>query len=299
VAVRRLDKETRVQDPKQQQWLLEPGGIASRLRQLQGKTPGVTFAERAGMRTSKISKLRRGQQLPSEEDIRAWVAAAGADTAVADELINKLGDADQYHSSYAQRLKNGQRELQAEYNELVEQSDVVRMLERSFIPRLLQTFDYARAIMVGSKNLHKAGDDVDAATSVRLECQTCLTDGEHRFEFVIDEAVLTRNVATPEIMHAQMQRLLDALYLPDVRIGLLPVRGDFHDAVRNSFELYGQVGMVENYYASDPLDDDRLAKYEEVMRDIWQDAVEGERARSLIVAAMEYYTSRMKSAGEA
>lgn len=287
-----------MQDPKQQQWLLEPGGIASRLRQLQGKTSGVDFAERTGMRTSKISKLRRGQQLPSEEDIRTWVAAAGASNDVADELIRKLDQADQYHSSYAQRLKNGQQELQADYNELVEQSDVVRMLERSFIPRLLQTFDYARAIMVGSKNLHKAGDDVDAAANVRLECQTCLTDGEHRFEFVVDEAVLTRNVATPAIMHAQMQRLLEALYLPDVRIGILPTHGDYHDAIRNSFELYGKVGMVENYYASDPLDDDRLEKYEQVMQDIWQDAVEGERARSLIVNAMDYYESRLEPAGK-
>lgn len=289
-----------MQDPKQQQWLLEPGGIASRLRQLQGKTPGVTFAERTGMRTSKISKLRRGQQLPTEDDIRTWVAAAGASEAVADELVRKLDDADQYHSSYAQRLKNGQQALQGEYNELVEQSDVVRMLERSFIPRLLQTFGYARAIMVGSKNLHKASDDVDAAATTRLECQAFLTDGKHRFEFVIDEAVMTRNVATPAIMHDQLQRLLDALYLPDVRIGILPTRGDYHDAVRNSFELYGQIGMVENYYTSDPLDDDRLGKYQEVMQDIWQDAVEGERARALIVSAMEYFEARMQNqpAGE-
>lgn len=283
-----------MQDDMQQRWLLEPGGIASRLRQLQGKTSGVDFAERTGMRPSKISKLRRGQQLPTEDDIRQWVAAAGADGSVAEELIRKLDQAEENHSSYERKLMHGQEALQRGYNELVEQSDVVRMLERSFMPRLLQTFDYARAIMVGSKNLHKAADDVDAATATRLECQTCLTDGKHRFEFVIDETVLTRNVATPAIMQAQLQRLLDSLYLPGVRIGILPVYGDYHDAVRNSFELYGQVGMVETYFTSDPQDDGQLAKYEEVMRDIWQDAVEGERARSLIVNASDYYTSRMQ-----
>lgn len=85
-----------MQDPKQRQWLRRPGGIAERLRNLQGKTPGVEFAERAGMRTTKVSKLRLGQQLPTDEDIVSWVKAAGAPEAVAVELVTMLGEAGRF-----------------------------------------------------------------------------------------------------------------------------------------------------------------------------------------------------------
>lgn len=278
-----------MQDLKQQQWLLEPGGLATRLRQLQGKTAGVDFAARVGMRPSKVSKLRLGQQLPTEEDIRAWVTAAGAAGSVAEELIAILAEADENHSSFERRLKQGQEQRQRDYNELIEQSEVVRMLERSFVPRLLQTFDYARAIMVGSKNLHKTADDVDAAAQARLECQRFMYDGKHQYQFVIDETVLTRNTATAAIMHAQVKRILDATELPNVRIGILPVYGKYHDPVRNSFEIYGDVGIVETYYNDDAQNTEQWIKYDEVMADVWQDAKEGDEARELIDAAMAHH----------
>jgi transcriptional regulator with XRE-family HTH domain len=281
-----------VQDPKQQQWLLEPGGIAAQLRKLQGQTPGVDFARASGLAPSKISKLRRGQQLPKEDDIRSWVAAAGADPSVAEELIRKLGEAEEHHSSFERKLQAGQEQHQRDYNELVQQAGMVKMLERSFIPRLLQTFGYARAVMVGSRNLHHAADDVDAATNARLECQVYLTDGKHRFEFVIDETVLTRNIATHAIMQEQMDRLLESLYLPGVRIGILPVYGDYHDVVRNSFELYGDVGMVETYHVDKAMETEQWIKSDQAMTDIWQDAVEGEAARSLIIGARDHHAAR-------
>lgn len=283
-----------MQDPKQQQWLLEPGGIASRLRQLQGKTSGVDFAQRSGLKTSKISKLRLGQQLPTEEDIKTWVSAAGGSKADERELVALLGEAEQHHSSFERRLKRGQAAHQRDYNELVEQSDVVRMLERSFMPRLLQTFDYAKAVMLGSRNLHKTADDVDAAAKARLECQRFMYDGKRRFEFVIDETVLTREVAPAAAMFAQTRYLLGAIDLGNVRIGILPVYGKFHDFVRNSFELYGDVGVVETYYNDDPQSTEQWIKYDEVMRDIWQDASEGDAARDLISKAMEHHAKAMR-----
>ncbi len=278
-----------MQDPKQQQWLLEPGGIAARLRTLQGKTTGVEFAQRTGMATSKVSKLRLGQQLPTEDDIRTWVQAAGGTEADQQAMLELLAEADQHHSSFERRLKRGQAKHQSDYNELVEQSEVIRMLERSFVPRLLQTFGYARAVMVGSRNLHKAADDVDEAARERLKCQSALDDGKHRFEFVIDETVLTRTIGNSEIMVAQVDRILRATELPNVRLGILPVYGDYHDPVRNSFELYGDIGVVETYFNDDTMDTEQWAKHDEAMRDIWPDAVEGDEARSLIRKAMDHH----------
>lgn len=281
-----------MQDPRQQQWLLEPGGIASRLRELQGRTPGTVFAERAGMRPSKVSKLRLGQQLPTEEDIRRWVSAAGGDITVEQGLLVSLAEAPMNHSSFERRLKHGQARRQHDYNELVEQADIVRMLERSFVPRLLQTADYARAVLKGSAKTHKSVDDIDAAVVARLGCQRLLYDGQRRFEFILDETVLIREVGSASIMHDQVDRLLAAVGLSNVRIGIIPVHAKLHDVVRNSFELYGRIGIVESYYNDDPLTDEQWKKYDVVMSDLWQDAVEGEAARKLILEAITHHAEQ-------
>lgn len=283
-----------MQDPQQQQWLLEPGGIAAKLRELQGRTPGVAFAAQAGMKPSKVSKLRLGQQLPSEEDIRRWVAAAGADESVVEALLIMLAEAPLNRSSFAKRLKHGQAPRQHNYNELVEQSDAVRMFERSFVPRLLQTFDYARAVLRGSAATHKASDDIDAATRTRLECQRLLYDGQRAFEFIIDEAVLTREVGSAAVMYAQLDRLTSAVELPNVRFGIVPIFGKPHDVVRNSFELYGRVGIVETYYNDDPQSSEQWQKYDEVMRNLWQDAAEGDAALELIRRAADHHARQKR-----
>lgn len=284
-----------MQDPIQKQWLLEPGGLVERLRQLQGKSKGVEFAQRAGMVPSKLSKLRLGQQTPTDEDVRAWVRAAGAGEDVEQELLSMLGDADRHTSAFDRALKQGQAAHQHTYNELVEQADVVRMLERSFVPSVMQTSEYATAVLTASMKLHKTADDVADAVAARMERQRFLYDDKYKFEFVIDETVLTRRVAPPEVMYAQASRILELMDRPNLRLGILPVHGDFHDVVRNSFELYGRIGVIETYYDDATLDPDEWSAHMSAMQDIWQDAVEGDEARKVIRAAMDHHARAMKS----
>lgn len=283
-----------MQDRIQRQWLLQPGGIVERLKQLQGETKGVEFAARAGMRPPKLTKLRHGNQLPTEDDIRGIVAAAGAGPDVERELLDILSEAERNTTSFVRSLARGQEAHQLTYNELVEQADVVRMLERSFVPSVMQTRSYATAVLTASKKLHKTVDDVAAAVDARMQRQKFLFDDKYQFEFVIDETVLTRRVAPPEVMYAQVERILEFMDRPNLKLGILPVYGDYHDVVRNSFELYGEVGVVETYYDDPLMEPEEWAKHAAVMSDIWQDAVTGETARQLIRNAMDYHARGMK-----
>lgn len=282
-----------MQDPQQQQWLLEPGGIASRLRALQGKTPGVEFAAKAGMRPSKVSKLRLGQQLPTEDDIRAWVSAGGAPTSVADELIEVLEEAPQHHSTFTRRLASGQTQMQREFNELVEQSDIIRMFERSFMPRLLQTHDYAKAILQRSATRHLAHDDVPEAVAVRLDSQRFLHDGKRRLEVVLDETVLSRRVVSPALMYTQVERILAATAQSNVRMGILPTFGDIHDVPINSFVLYGEICYVEGYPGDIPRPSEEWPTYKTAFANLWQDAKEGDEAREIITKVMKRHAADM------
>lgn len=281
-----------MEDPIQRRWLLEPGGLVERLRQLQGAAKGVDFAMRAGMLPSKVSKLRRGQQMPTEEDVRAWVAAAGAGADIEKQLLRMLSEG--RANNFARSLKDGQTAHQHTYNELVEQSDVVRMIERSFVPSVMQTREYATAVLTASMKLHKTANDFAEAVETRLERRRFLFDDRYRFEFVLDETVLTRQVAPPEVMYTQLDRILEYMDLPNVRLGVLPVHGTYHDVVRNSFELYGRVGVVETYSNDDTMELEAWAVHVSAMRDIWQDAVEDDEARELIRNAMDYHAKGMR-----
>lgn len=283
-----------MQDPVQRRWLLQPGGLVERLRQLQGKTKGVEFAGRAQMSPAKLSKLRLAQQLPTEDDIRAWIRAAEAGADVEAELLGILEDADRNTSSFARALRDGQEAHQRTYNDLVEQAGVIRMLERSFVPSIMQTRDYAAAVLTASRKRHKAADDVEKAVDARMERQKYLYDDDYRFELLIDETALTRSIAPPEVMYAQADRILGAMDRPNVRIGILPTHGFFHDVLRNSFELYGKVGIVETYYDDTEMDLEERQVHEDAMQEVWQDAVEGDEARQIIRSAMRYHAQGMK-----
>ncbi|SNY72789.1 hypothetical protein SAMN05421748_14414 [Paractinoplanes atraurantiacus] len=204
--------------------------------------------------------------------------------------------AEGHATNFARSLHQGQEAHQHTYNELVEQSDVVRMIERSFVPSLMQTRDYATAVLTASAKLHKTSvDDIEAAVSARMQRKKFLYDSKYRFELVVDETVLTRRIAPPEVMYAQCDRILDFMDLPNLRIGILPVYGNYHDVVRNSFELYGRIGVIENYYDDDVMGDDEWVAHVDAMTEIWQDAVEGDEARKIIRSAMSHHAQGMKA----
>lgn len=69
--------------------------LAARLRAVRtaSSPSGSDFARRLGWQQSRVSKLETGSQLPSEDDIRAWVAAAGADADTEVDLLDMLSAA--------------------------------------------------------------------------------------------------------------------------------------------------------------------------------------------------------------
>lgn len=78
-------------------------------------------------------------------------------------------------------------------------ASALRWVELSIIPGILQTEEYARALL---------GDD-ESAVRARMERQKILDrEDPPRMHFVIDEAVLYRERGGPEVMRAQLEHLL-------------------------------------------------------------------------------------------
>jgi transcriptional regulator with XRE-family HTH domain len=122
------------------------------------------------------------------------------------------------------------------YVDLESAATLIRTYEGQFIPGLLQTDDYMRAIIHGAHL--ESSEEVGRRVRLRMARQTLLTR-EHppRLWAVVDEAALRRPVGGREVMRGQLERLIDATKLPNVTLQILPFAGGAHPAMVGAFSI--------------------------------------------------------------
>lgn len=271
-------------DPDLQRWLLADDGIATRLRALRGTTPGNTFAAAAGMRPSKLSKLELAQQTPTDNDIRAIVAAADQPTQIADELIAKLATAPTVKAS-ARINRFGQTAAQRRLNQLLTETSRIRLYESTHLPRPLQTLDYATAALAQAARIAGTSTDPTAAT-VLTEAGKLLNDHTRRFDIIIAEPVLYWQVLPALQMRHQLTRLIDAMALPNVDLRILPFSRAGVIPPATGFALTDSGGHTDTLEGATNLAGSRLKGHTAVMDDLVAAAVHGQEALTLIRAAV-------------
>ena len=181
------------------------------LRRLTGLTGG-RLAARVGMSQARISRIENGRapvtldeleslatalDLPPEETHRLLTLAAhGTYPPVAGHLG---GDDVAERHSEIQRIESAATEL--------------RVFALSAVPELLQTSEYAGALLAGPHALTAAGGDDVLLRSVaaRLDRQTVLADPGRRFHLVMQEVALRNRICPPAPMLAQIQRIREVL----------------------------------------------------------------------------------------
>jgi hypothetical protein len=114
---------------------------------------------------------------------------------------------------------------------------LIRTYEGQFIPGLLQTDDYMRAVVQGA-HLDESPEELGRRVRLRMARQILLTR-EHppRLWAVVDEAALRRPVGGPEVMRGQLERLIDAAKLPNVTLQVLPFDVGAHSSMQGSFSI--------------------------------------------------------------
>ncbi|MEO3809082.1 helix-turn-helix transcriptional regulator [Sphaerisporangium sp. B11E5] len=115
------------------------------------------------------------------------------------------------------------------YLGLEQAASLIRSWEVQFVPGLLQTEDYARAVAGLGRGLSE--EDVERRVEVRMRRQEILTRRRPvRLWAVLDEAALRRPVGGREVMRAQIAHLIDMAALPNVTIQLMPFSHGGHAA---------------------------------------------------------------------
>ena len=122
------------------------------------------------------------------------------------------------------------------YVDLESAATLIRTYEGMFVPGLLQTDDYMRAVIRDASL--ESSEEVGRRVRLRMARQTLLTR-EHppRLWAVVDEAALRRPVGGREVMRGQLERLIDATKLPNVTLQVLPFGAGAHPAMVGAFSI--------------------------------------------------------------
>jgi len=113
----------------------------------------------------------------------------------------------------------------------------IRAYEVQFVPGLLQTEAYARAVtLLGHPNA--PADEVDRRVGLRLARQALITRPQPPHVWaVLDEAVLRRPAGRPGVMRGQLKHLLEIAGRPNVTIQVIPFQYGGHAAAGGPFSI--------------------------------------------------------------
>jgi transcriptional regulator with XRE-family HTH domain len=226
--------------------MVQPGGgptvrrmmVGAQLRRLRNAN-GISREQAAeAIRASawKIHRLENGQVSFKERDVvdllRLYGVADPGEVAAFVILAhgaNQPGWWHQYNDLLPQWFKT--------YVDLESTAVMIRSYEAQFVPGLLQTEEYMRAVIRGA-HLDESSEEVERRIALRMARQVLLTQ-EHapRLWAVVDEGALRRPVGGPDVLRVQLERLIEAAELPNVRLQVLPFAAGAHPAMVGAFSI--------------------------------------------------------------
>ncbi|MEW9549355.1 helix-turn-helix domain-containing protein [Nonomuraea sp. NPDC050783] len=183
---------------------------------------------------AKISRLELGQVSFKQRDVADLLTLYGVtDPAERQQLLDlaKQANAPGWWHKYGDVLP-GWFEV---YIGLEGAASSIRTYENQFVPGLLQTPDYARAVIeLAHEKATRA--ELDRRVALRTTRQRRLANGLTLWA-VIDEAVVRRTLGGPGVMRAQISHLLDATAERTITLQVMPFERGGHAAAGGPFSI--------------------------------------------------------------
>ncbi|MGP3637753.1 helix-turn-helix domain-containing protein [Streptomyces sp. 24-1644] len=204
-----------------------------RLREIKGMT-AEEVAERLLVSQSKISRLENGRRSISQRDVRDLCGVYEVeDHRVVDSLMQMAKDSRQQGWWHA----FGDIPYSV-YIGLETDAESLRVYEPQVVPGLLQTRQYAEALINGALP-ESAPSDIEKRVSVRARRQDRINAAEHplRLWAVIDESALHRMVGGKQVMIDQLEHLIEQSNLPHVTVQVLPFSMGAHPGINGQYAI--------------------------------------------------------------
>ncbi|WP_442930798.1 helix-turn-helix domain-containing protein [Micromonospora sp. NBC_00421] len=211
------------------------GAQLRRLREASGVTrEGAGWEIRSS--ESKISRMELGRVGFKERDVADLLTLYGVTAVDERNALLKLAR-DANSPGWWHRYGDVLPTWFQSYLGLEAAAALIRSYEVQFVPGLLQTPDYARAVvLLGHRGA--AVEEVDRRVELRMQRQQLLhrTDPPQLWA-VIDEAVLRRPIGGPQVMRGQLTALVEATRSPHIRLQIIPFDAGGHAAAGGAFTI--------------------------------------------------------------
>jgi transcriptional regulator with XRE-family HTH domain len=241
--------------------------LAARLRALRAATglSGNRLAQQLGWPQPRVSKLETGKQIPTEDDLIAWLTATGAGPEQASELAELLSAARIEYTTWrgVQRSAGGLAGRHAERATWEAATTHIAEYQPAMIPGLVQTTTYARALLTSPLATAMNITDADALVAARVKRQDILYQPGRTIEIIVGEAALWNAPDTTDTLLGQLDRLISFAELPSLTLGVVPRTAPMPIPPLTCFGVYDhQFVLVETLTGEQRLDDpDEVAVY--------------------------------------
>jgi transcriptional regulator with XRE-family HTH domain len=192
-------------------------------------------AEALDWSPSKVTRIESGAVSLSVTDLRALLGYYGvADPALVERLVDLARRSRRARSPFA-AYADVLAPVALRFFDFEHSASWIGEVELLVVPGLLQTEEYARALM----GVHElGGEKTERFVSSRRVRQELLDRADPpEMSFVVDEAVLLRVIGGRAVMRAQLQRLLDLAERPHLAVRVLPFALGEHVGLRGPFVL--------------------------------------------------------------
>ncbi|MGP4112153.1 helix-turn-helix domain-containing protein [Streptomyces sp. 4N509B] len=206
-----------------------------RLREDRGMT-AEEVADRLLVSQSKISRLENGRRSISPRDVRDLCGVYEVQDRKLIESLMQMA-----RESRQQGWWHAFAELSPSYSVYIgleTDASSLRVYEPHVVPGLLQTQEYARAVIAGALP-EISEDEIGSRVQVRVRRQQRIYEerGPLRLWAVVDEAALRRTIGGPAVMATQLDSLVEASQLPNVTLQAMPFTAGAHPGVNGQYTI--------------------------------------------------------------
>ncbi len=200
-------------------WRVVLGRRLADLRERAGKSYEEA-AKEIGASAVTVRRMEKAEVGLRRPTVRMLLEFYGVPAAKAGEFMNLVDQANE--PGWWHKFRDVVPTWFSPYVALEDAASLIRTYEPHYVPGLLQTEDYARAVFGAGR--HRTDADLERQVTVRIKRQELLLREDAPTLWVLmEETVLRRPVGRPDVMRAQLKLLLDASRRPNIKIQILPL----------------------------------------------------------------------------
>jgi transcriptional regulator with XRE-family HTH domain len=193
-------------------------------------------AERLGLAPSTLSRIETGKAPTRSAYLTSMLELYGVDDPSQKQMLTEMareGHRKGWWQVWEDVLPSGF----GIYVGLEAEAASLRVYEALVVHGLLQTEEYARAVMTTVRR-RQSPEEIERLVKLRMQRQEALLKADPlELWIILDEAVIRRSMGPPDLMRRQLEHLCDASLMPNVTLQVLEFSSGLHPALNGPFVI--------------------------------------------------------------